>query len=244
MRAAGLEVLGCCERLSQCPGLMEHSPLLQDFTREEVDVLGAMMLHVRARPGQMLIVEGAADDWLMLLLKGTVDVGKRLEHEGEREERGDNTRLAVLRTGAVLGEMSMFDGEPRYASCWALGEVEAAVMDRADVARLGPGHEHAGEREARGRMRELGIARLGRNRKRHRRDDFAVLKRRGEQTLEEIVGPDRALVGLDGCAERKHRRRIIRGRIVVGERTADGAAMAHRRITDRRGEVGERGDRA
>ena len=72
----------------------------------------------------------------MLLLKGTVDVGKRLEHQGEREERGDNTRLAVLRTGAVLGEMSMFDGEPRYASCWALGEVEAAVMDRADVARL------------------------------------------------------------------------------------------------------------
>jgi CRP-like cAMP-binding protein len=136
MRAAGLEVLGCCDRLSQCPGLMEHSPLLQDFTPEEVDVLGAMMLHVRARPGQMLIVEGAADDWLMLLLKGTVDVGKRLEHEGEREERGDNTRLAVLRTGAVLGEMSMFDGEPRYASCWALGEVEAAVMDRTDVARL------------------------------------------------------------------------------------------------------------
>ena len=136
MRAAGLEVLGCCERLSQCPGLMEHSPLLQDFTPEEVDVLGAMMLHVRARPGQMMIVEGAADDWLMLLLKGTVDVGKRLEHQGEREERGDNTRLAVLRTGAVLGEMSMFDGEPRYASCWALGEVEAAVMDRGGVARL------------------------------------------------------------------------------------------------------------
>jgi CRP-like cAMP-binding protein len=32
--------------------------------------------------------------------------------------------------------MSMFDGEPRYASCWALGEVEAAVMDRTGVARL------------------------------------------------------------------------------------------------------------
>ena len=42
----------------------------------------------------------------------------------------------MLRTGAVLGEMSMFDGEPRYASCWALSEVEAAVLDRAAVARL------------------------------------------------------------------------------------------------------------
>jgi CRP/FNR family transcriptional regulator, cyclic AMP receptor protein len=134
MRAAGLEVIGPCEGLSQCPGLMQHSALLQDFTHPEVDVLGSLMIMVRARPGQMLIAEGDANDWMMLLLRGTVDVGKRIE--GEREERGDNTRLAVLRPGTVLGEMSMFDGEPRYASCWALGEVEAAVMDRSAVERL------------------------------------------------------------------------------------------------------------
>lgn len=136
MRDAGLEVLGPCERLSRWPELMVHSTLLQDFSAEEVDVLGSLMLHVRAQPGQMLIVEGDANDWMMLLLRGTVDIGKRISPEGEREIRGDNTRLAVLRTGSVLGEMSMFDGEPRYASCWALSEVEAAVLDRAAVARL------------------------------------------------------------------------------------------------------------
>ena len=136
MQAAGLEVLGPCEHLSQWPGLREQSPLLQDFTSAEVDAFGAMMLHVRAQPGQMLIVEGAANDWMMLLLQGTVDVGKRIGNEAVREERGDNTRLAVLRTGAVLGEMSMFDGEPRYASCWALSTVESAVVDRAAVSLL------------------------------------------------------------------------------------------------------------
>ena len=136
MRAAGLEVLGPCEQLSRWPGLMEQSVLLQDFSAAEVDVLGSLMLHVRGQPGQMLIVEGDANDWMMLLLRGTVDVGKRIGPEAERELRGDNTRLAVLRTGSVLGEMSMFDGEPRYASCWALSEVEAAVLDRAAVARL------------------------------------------------------------------------------------------------------------
>lgn len=134
MKAGGLEVLGCCERLSQWPGLMQQSVLLQDFTPQEVDVLGSLMLHVRAQPGQMLIVEGDASDWLMLLLRGTVDVGKRIGPEAD--VRGDNTRLAVLRTGSVLGEMSMFDGEPRYASCWALSEVEAAVLDKAAVGRL------------------------------------------------------------------------------------------------------------
>lgn len=136
MRAAGLEILGCCERLSEWPGLLEQSQLLQDFTPEEADALGQLMVHVRAKPGQMLIVEGNADDWMMLLLRGTVDVGKRLGPDAEREERGDNTRIAVLRTGAVLGEMSMLDGEPRFASVWALSEVEAAVMNRQTVARL------------------------------------------------------------------------------------------------------------
>jgi CRP-like cAMP-binding protein len=136
MRASGLEVVGHCDQLSQWPGLTHQSSLLEGFSQEEVDVLGSMMLHVRAQPGQMLIVEGDANDWMMLLLRGTVDVGKRIGPEATTEERGDNTRLAVLRTGAVLGEMSMFDGEPRYASCWALSEVEAAVLDRAAVGLL------------------------------------------------------------------------------------------------------------
>lgn len=144
MRDAQLEILGPCRRLSQWPGLLQHSPLLEDFSADEADVLGSLMLHVRASPEQQLIVEGDATDWMMLLLRGTVDVGKRLEHEGDREERGDNTRLAVLRPGAVLGEMSMFDGEPRYASCWALSEVEAAVLDRAGVARLIKAHPEIG----------------------------------------------------------------------------------------------------
>ena len=136
VRAAGLEVCGSCERLSRWPGLREQSALLEDFTPEEIDVLGSLMVHVRAQPGQMLIREGEVNDWMMLLLRGTVDVGKRIGPEAESEVRGDNTRLAVLRPGTVLGEMSMFDGEPRYASCWALSEVEAAVMDRIAVARL------------------------------------------------------------------------------------------------------------
>jgi CRP/FNR family cyclic AMP-dependent transcriptional regulator len=136
LRDNGLEVLGPCKHLSAWPGLMERSALLEDFIREEVDVLGSMMVHVRAQPGQMLIVEGTVSDWMMLLLSGTVDVGKRIGPEAAADERGDNTRLAVLRPGAVLGEMSMFDGEPRYASCWALSEVQAAVLGRPVVGQL------------------------------------------------------------------------------------------------------------
>jgi CRP/FNR family transcriptional regulator, cyclic AMP receptor protein len=137
LEAAGLEVLGPCVRLAQRRDLLMESALLQDFTADEVDALGSVMLHVRARPGQLLIREDDKSDWMMLLLSGTVDVGKRpVGATSQAPVQSEAARLAVLRAGAVLGEMSMLDGEPRFASCWALGDVEAAVLTREGVARL------------------------------------------------------------------------------------------------------------
>lgn len=137
LAARGFELLGACERLSQRAGLLQQSALLSDFTPAEADLLGQSMLLVRAGAGQLLIAEDEASDWMMLLLRGTVDVGKRKVGAGsDGDEPGDTTRLAVLREGAAIGEMSMFDGEPRYASCWALSEVEAAVISRHAVGRL------------------------------------------------------------------------------------------------------------
>ncbi|WP_427914365.1 cyclic nucleotide-binding domain-containing protein [Ramlibacter sp. MMS24-I3-19] len=136
VRASGLELLGRCEHLSQVPGLLRDSALLQDFAAEEADILGRAMLRVRARQGQVLIAENDPSDWMLLLLSGTVDVGKHKLDPDTLRPVDENARVAVLRPGAVLGEMSMLDGEPRYASCWALGEVEAAILTRAALAGL------------------------------------------------------------------------------------------------------------
>ena len=75
--------------------------------------------------------------WQTDLLAGTVDVTKRkVGAESDRDDTSAVTRLAVIRPGAVIGEMSMLDGEPRYATCTAIDAVEAAVLTRAAVARL------------------------------------------------------------------------------------------------------------
>jgi CRP-like cAMP-binding protein len=137
LRAAGLEILGPVENLSHWPRLMQESQLMQDFTPAEADILGSVMIKVHAQPGQVLIGEDDASDWMMLLLSGTVDIVKRkIGAEVDAVEPGATTRLAVLKDGSSLGEMSMLDGEPRYASCIALSEVEAAVLTREGVARL------------------------------------------------------------------------------------------------------------
>ena len=137
LRSRGLEILGPCVKLSHNTALLRSSPILQEFSPEEADLIGDTMLRVRARPGQLLIAEGEASDWMMVLLVGTVDVRKRKAGvDADETEPGTAARLAVVKEGAVIGEMSMFDGEPRYASCVALSQVEAAVLGRAGVTHL------------------------------------------------------------------------------------------------------------
>jgi CRP-like cAMP-binding protein len=137
LRAAGVEIVGPCEHLSQRRDLLQEASLLHDFTPEQAEVLGRAMLLVRARPGQVLIAEDDPGDWMFLLLSGTLDVVKR-KVDADWQSTGPEhmERLAVLKAGAAVGEMSMLDGEPRYASCIAISDVEAAVLTRAAVAQL------------------------------------------------------------------------------------------------------------
>ncbi|MBK6296457.1 MAG: cyclic nucleotide-binding domain-containing protein [Rhodoferax sp.] len=134
LQAAGLELLGTCVQLSlHIPQWTSPAPLLEDLTPDEIDALGLLMPKVGACAGQTLIAEGDTGDWMLLLLHGTVDVFKKTQD-------GRASRLAVVRQGAAVGEMSMFDAAPRYASCVALEEVRAGVLTRQLIAQLI--HEH------------------------------------------------------------------------------------------------------
>ena len=136
---AGLRIEGVCGDLS---GVGEHwrqtAALLEDLTPAEADTLGALMPTVRARAGQALITQGEVGEWMLLLLEGTVDVIKR------SEETGESSRLAVVKEGASIGEMSMLDSAPRYASCIAIEDVRAGVLTREAIAHLIQDHPAIG----------------------------------------------------------------------------------------------------
>jgi CRP/FNR family cyclic AMP-dependent transcriptional regulator len=168
---AGLKPLGPCAKLSGYgEDLLRTAPMLQDLTTGEVDILGDAMVLIRAEPGQVLIREGEAGDWMMILLKGTVDVSKRVEAKSEdlpsapatnaADKKGTDgagveanseakpeatmSRIAVIQRGAAVGDMSMLDSEPRYASCTAIEAVEAGVLGRRSIALLIRDHPAVG----------------------------------------------------------------------------------------------------
>lgn len=151
LQAAGLEMLGQCADLAEIThGWRHEASLLEDLSAAEANALGELMPRVRAKAGQTLIREGDLGDWMLIILSGTVDVTKQTEPNDEQGSAGTNkegdkpSRLAVVKQGAALGEMSMLDAAPRYATCIAIEQVEAAVLTRAAVAELIKSHPSTG----------------------------------------------------------------------------------------------------
>ena len=124
LTAIGLRPVGrASEFADEIHGLMSKTPLFSGLDIEETRKLGAFMYVYEAPPGVTIISEGETGDFMMLLMSGMVDVLRRNRYNFP-------SRIAVAHAGHSLGEMSMFDGEPRFASCVTLESSRIAVLTR------------------------------------------------------------------------------------------------------------------
>lgn len=92
--------------------------------------LQALMRPTRLSGGQMLFLAGDPGDGCYLVEEGLLKVALSSSSGGERI-------LAVLGPGALIGELSMIDGEPRSSSVSAIRDAKLAFMSRADFRAFG-----------------------------------------------------------------------------------------------------------
>jgi CRP-like cAMP-binding protein len=129
-RLPHLELLGDATHFSsQIHALIPKCPLLENFSTGEVRLLTHFMEMYKAGPGVEIIREGEAGDFMLMLVEGKVDVVKRDKHNTPQ-------LIATVDAGKTLGEMSMIDGEARFATCVAMEPVVLAVLDREALARI------------------------------------------------------------------------------------------------------------
>lgn len=126
----GVKQLGTAETFAQqIFTLGQRAPLLAEFTQADIQLLTRYMEVFHAPAGCCFIEEGAMDDYMVLIISGSVEVAKR-------DNWGQRSRIAVVTPVQTLGEMSMVDGEPRFASCVALEACQFGVMSRDSLMRL------------------------------------------------------------------------------------------------------------
>lgn len=110
-------------------GLVGRSPFFAEFSREDISILASYMEVYRAQPGEIIIREGDVGDFMLLVVEGEVDILKK----GYRDEQQHMTSVGP---GMTLGEMSMIDGEPRFATCIANRISVFAVLNRDSMAKI------------------------------------------------------------------------------------------------------------
>lgn len=130
-----LRSLGCksegsaAQYAAQIHALVSKSPILEDRSLEEVRKLTSYMDVWSTTGIASIINEGEPGDFMILVISGSVEVVKK-------DRWGTTKRIAVVHAGETLGEMSMLDGEPRFASCHTIDACTFAVLHRDNFIRM------------------------------------------------------------------------------------------------------------
>jgi CRP/FNR family cyclic AMP-dependent transcriptional regulator len=120
-------------------GLVGRSLFFAEFSREDISIMAGYMDVYGATPGQTIIRENDGGDFMLLIIEGAVDIFKR-------GMSGEQQHMTNVGPGMTLGEMSMIDGEPRFATCVATEPTAFAVLDRDCMAKIILDHPSLGSK--------------------------------------------------------------------------------------------------
>lgn len=120
-------------------GLVGKSQFFSEFSRDDISVLAGYLDVYRAQPGEIIIREGDVGDFMLLVIDGDVDILKK-------GVRGEQQHMTSVGPGLTLGEMSMIDGEPRFATCLATKPTVFAVLTRDNMAKIILDHPSLGSK--------------------------------------------------------------------------------------------------
>jgi CRP-like cAMP-binding protein len=119
--------------------LLGRAPLFSEFTQDDVKALAEYMGVYRAQPNETIIREGDVGDHMLLIVRGEVDILKR----GLQREQQHMTSVGA---GTTIGEMSMIDGEPRFATCRTTQVTTFGILTRDNMAKIILEQPHLGSK--------------------------------------------------------------------------------------------------
>jgi CRP/FNR family transcriptional regulator, cyclic AMP receptor protein len=130
-RYASMEYLGPASGyMAEIMEIIDRVILFEDFSVSEIEALCGYLHCYGAPRGVCLLNEQDQGDYLLIVFTGSVVVSRRAD-------AGSGAKiLATVGPGASLGEMSMIDGQPRFASCVTARPTDFAVLSRHDLNQV------------------------------------------------------------------------------------------------------------
>lgn len=113
--------------------LLDRVPMFSSLSPEEIERVADVAVPRRYASGEAVFREGDSGDTCHVVKTGSVRIARR-------HTDGRSIALAELRSGAMFGELALFDGETRSATVEALEDTETVALLANDMARLMRAH--------------------------------------------------------------------------------------------------------
>ena len=120
----GLNHVGSGLALSaEIDSAVRSARVFSELSAHEAGLLRGFLDVFRVQNGESFIFEGDEGSFMVLVLTGQVNVFRQFNSANPK-------LIAAVGPGKTLGEMSMIDGEPRFATCVAAEDTTFAMLDR------------------------------------------------------------------------------------------------------------------
>ncbi|NQV14394.1 cyclic nucleotide-binding domain-containing protein [bacterium] len=110
--------------------LLESLDIFSGISREELEKISALMQRELYHPGEILIKEADIGTQFFVLIKGHLEVMKRIE--GDVQE----VLNVISKSGELFGEMALVENKPRSAAIIAKEESEVLVIPKEGFLEL------------------------------------------------------------------------------------------------------------
>jgi len=106
--------------------MLEQIPMFKDFNEEELTLLTGYLNAYEADAGTVLLSEGKLTGHLCFLIEGRLEVFKEIDS-------GQKKKLAEIRAGKSIGEMSVIDNLPNSATVIVRDPSILVLISRSDL---------------------------------------------------------------------------------------------------------------
>jgi CRP-like cAMP-binding protein len=130
-----LELLGHGEPFrDELCSMIENAPMFNSFSYDDVMVLSDYLRAYQAKKGVTIFREGGKGTYMCIVVSGRVDIFK------DNPEQAVQKKVATVRAGKSMGEMSLLDDMPHSATAIAEEDTTLLMLTKMSFERLGQEH--------------------------------------------------------------------------------------------------------
>lgn len=125
-----LELLGDGEQFrEELCAMIENAPMFSSLSHAEVELLASYLRGYQAKKGATIFKEGSKGMFMCIVVSGRVDIFKDTPEHVKK-------KVATVRPGKSMGEMSLLDDQPHSATAIADEDTNLLMLTRMNFERL------------------------------------------------------------------------------------------------------------